>query len=132
MERIKKIFHDMIFYKNLIEQPKVKEAYRLAKREILRLLRRIRPKDLKGSLVFGTGDPAVTGEVLGVIAVFYGLYPEELRIIPDFEEQRLEGHLQARGKLRLIHVLISAVILLKDRNIRYVIHKIRAKEGTEK
>ncbi len=131
MERIKKIFRDILFFKELLRHPRTKCAYQLAKRELFKLLLKIKPKVLKGNLIFGTGDPATTGEILGVVAAFYGLYPTELQIIPDFEEKRLEGHLQAKGRIRLIHVLISAILLLKDKNIRYVYLKMKSKEGTQ-
>ena len=82
-------------------------------------------------MIFGTGDPATTGQIIGAIAAVYGFFPEKLQVIPDFEEKRYEGNIRAKGKLRLIHLIIIAVKLIADRNFRYVVKKVLAKEGAK-
>ena len=49
----------------------------------------------------------------------------------DFEEKVYEGNLHIKGKLRLIHVVIIAIRLIADKNVRYVVKTILAKEGAE-
>ena len=80
-------------------------------------------------MILGTGDPASTGQMIGAIAAVYGFFPEKLNITPDFEEKRYEGNLHVKGKLRLIHVVVIAIRLIADKNVRYVIKKFKAKEG---
>lgn len=60
--------------------------------------------------------------------MLYGVYPEKLNIVPDFDEKRFEGELHVKGRLRLIHVLIIVVRLFADKDVRYIIRKIQSKE----
>jgi hypothetical protein len=93
------------------------------------LLKKIKPSKIQGDVIFGTGDPASTGQAIGAIAALYGWMPEKLHITPDFEEKRYDGWIHVKGKLRLIHVVIIALRLIIDKNFRYVVKKVLAKEG---
>lgn len=127
-DKIKNAKSHYDFYRSLLERPQGRAAFTNVKTQLFYLLKKIRPKRIEGKIVFGTGDPASTGQITGLIAAFYGLYPKKLQIMPDFEEKRIEGKLRVKGKLRLIHILIIAVRLVTDRNVRYCIKKIQSKE----
>lgn len=141
-ENIKKFFKNMIrsikngkaqidFYKSLWERPEGKKAAANLWKQFLYLIKKIKPSKIRGNMIFGTGDPAVTGQLLGAVAVLYGRIPENLQIIPDFEEARFEGTVHVKGKIRIIHVAVAALRLLIDRNFRYVVKQLMTKEGTE-
>lgn len=130
-DTIKNIKTEFDFYKGLWDRPEGKAAVIGVLGQLWYLLKKIKPSKLEGDIVFGTGDPATTGQAIGAIAALYGFFPEKLHITPDFEEKRYEGRIHARGKLRLIHVIIIAVKLIADRNFRYVIKQLSAKEGVK-
>lgn len=130
-DRIKNIKSEYDFYKALWDKPQGKAAVKHVFSEVWYLLKKIKPKDIEGDVLFGTGDPASTGQAIGAVAAVYGFMPEKLRITPDFEEKVYEGNLHIKGKLRLIHVVIIAIRLIADKNVRYVVKKILAKEGAE-
>ena len=130
-DTIKRVKTELDFYKGLWDRPEGKEAVKHVFKEIWYLLNKIKPKKVEGDVVFGTGDPASTGQVIGAIAAIYGFFPEKLHIIPNFEEKKYEGNLRIKGKVRLIHLAVIGVRLLLDRNFRYVIKKILAKEGAK-
>lgn len=130
-DRIKNIKSEYDFYKGLWDKPQGKAAVKHTLSEVWYLLKKIKPKQIEGDVVLGTGDPASTGQMIGAIAAVYGFFPEKLNITPDFEEKKYEGNLHVKGKLRLIHVVVIAIRLIADKNVRYVIKKFIAKEGTE-
>ena len=130
-DTIKNIKSEYDFYKGLWNQPEGKAAVSQLLRQVWYLLKKIKPSKIEGDVIFGTGDPATTGQALGAIAAVYGFLPEKLHITPDFEEKKYEGNLQIRGKLRLIHIVVIAVKLIADRNFRYVMKKVLAKEDAE-
>lgn len=130
-DTIKNIKSNYDFYKGLWDKPQGKAAVKNVMSQVLYLLKRVKPKKIEGDLVIGTGDPASTGKIIGGIAAVYGFLPEKLHITPDFEEQRLEGNLHVKGKLRCIHLLVIAGRLLIDKNVRYVFRKIQAREDVE-
>ena len=76
------------------------------KDNVLHLLKKIKPKFLKGDIRFGTGDPCSTGELLGAVAVARGLFAFDINIVPDFEEKVLEGNIKAKGGIRISTLLI--------------------------
>ena len=61
---------------------------------------------MRGKVIFGTGDPCSTGELLGVLALFYAWYGNGVQIIPDFEQKRIEGNVSFRGRIRMIKMCI--------------------------
>jgi hypothetical protein len=130
-DTIKKIKTEVDFYKKLWDRQETKDALNNVFGQLLYLLKKIKPSKIEGDLVFGTGDPATTGQAIGAIAALYGFFPEKLHITPDFEEKKYEGNLHVKGKLRLIHVVVIAVRLIADRNFRYVVKKVLAKEGAK-
>lgn len=130
-DTIKNIKNEIQFYKSLWNRPDGKAAFRKVISQIKYFWRKMKPSKLEGTVIFGTGDPASTGQALGVLGMLYGVLPKEMEIVPDFEEERYEGKLHIKGKIRLIHVLIIAIRLLFDRNVRTIVKEIMAREGKE-
>jgi hypothetical protein len=76
----------------------------ILKDNVLHLWRKLKPKVFRGNIVFGTGDPCLTGQILGLAAIFYASCGRGIQVTPDFEEKRLEGHLMIRGRISLITI----------------------------
>ena len=76
---------------------------------MLHLWRKLKPKVLRGNIVFGTGEPCLTGQILGVAAVFYASFGRGIQITPDFEEKRLEGNLLVKGRISLFTIGIILI-----------------------
>ena len=129
MEKIKRIKSEFDFYKGLWDRPERQPALNNLFGQLWYLLKKIKPSKIEGEVILGTGDPATTGQMIGAIAAIYGFFPEKLHIQSDFENERYEGYIHGKGKLRLIHVIMIAVKLIADRNFRYVVKKVLAKEG---
>ncbi len=88
------------------------------------LLRKLLPKKIRGELHFGTEDPALTGEILGGISIFYPVFKDNVKVYPDFEQSILEGELFIKGRLRLVTVALILWKLWRDKNVRYVYHRL--------
>lgn len=130
-DTIKNIKANINFYKNLWEDSRGKDAIQKTAGHGMFLLKKVKPSKIEGKVAFGTGDPATTGQILGMIAALYGFIPQKLQITPDFEEKKFEGNLHVKGKLRLIHVLVIGLKMFFDKNIRYVVKKIQSKEDVK-
>ena len=46
----------------------------IVKENVIHLWKQIHPRRMRGKVIFGTGDPCSTGELLGVFALFYAWY----------------------------------------------------------
>ena len=102
------------FFKDKVTKEGLKESYSSLKK----LLKHIAPTKLKSTIIFGTGDPCSTGQALGVISILYSFYGDKVKIIPDFEKKVLEGEHKAKGRIRLLTILIIAIKLLVNKKFQ--------------
>ncbi len=95
-------------------------------RELRFLLSHFRVRKIDADLSFSLGDPAATGQALGLISVLPVVYRYRFRIYPDFdsEEMYLLGEFDIRGKARMIHLLRSAIRLYRQKEFRIFIKRI--------
>lgn len=91
-----------------------------------KIIKHALPGKIKGTLEFGTGDPCSTGQALGAAACFYGLYGKSIQIIPNFNEEILEGNIYVYGRIRIVTLLIIVVKLILNENFRGLIKNFRA------
>lgn len=92
--------------KQMWEEKESKEFFAISKTQFQILFRHIRPKYAKGTLQFGTGDPCMTGQLLGIMALFLPLYGSYMQVVPDFEKRCLQADFKARGRIRLYKLLL--------------------------
>ena len=102
-----------------------RSAYRIVKKEGIRLLRRTAPRHLRLSVCFGFADPYHTGQALAGLAVLYPFVPGEIRVIPDFERRVCRGRAQADGRLYAVHFVFAAFQVLRRRAVRQTYRDIR-------
>ena len=113
--------------KTLIFEETNQQAFRHILQEMKCLLHHFAPRKASGEMEFGMGDPAQTGEVLGIISFlpFWAKY--QVAVTPDFmaESMHVRGELSGRGHIRICHLLPSGIRLFKDKNIHRLIAAIR-------
>lgn len=126
--KIRNVKENIGYYRKVLKEEETKAALTAGKGELWKILKHIRPQKMKGYVHFGLGDPADTGIALGVISIFYSLYRDNIKILPDFEQAVLEGELYLKGRVRMIILLLSVFRLYRDKNIRMTITRFRSKE----
>ncbi len=104
-------------------------AWKRIKREIIRLLKHVKPRKLSGKVTFGFDDPSVTGKVLAVFSMLYPFYGDNIQIKPDFENQILDGQAHLYGRIRGIHAFIIAKNLFFDKDFNKTIKDIQKWKG---
>lgn len=100
-------------------------AFRKAKKEVFKLLKKLRPKKLLLEAEFGFDDPAWTGRTLAAIAPFYPLFGEFVSLRPDFTKRKLTGRLYVKGRIRFCHFAVMAWNLFWSGNVRKTYKDIR-------
>lgn len=126
-QKLKQTGKNLAHTKEMIYDESNRSAFAHGGRELRYLLHHFGPRKLKTDLMFGTGDPARTGQVIGVICMFPVIYRNDIRIVPDFETDAfyIKGTFLAKGHIRLIHALCSGIRIWRDKNIRKLIGNIR-------
>ena len=83
------------------------------------------PRVIEGKVYFGFEDPALTGQVLGILSVVNVLLGGHLEAEADFEKAVLQGSLLIKGHIRSVHIIKSGVSLILDKNIRKTIKEVK-------
>ncbi|MFR7424727.1 MAG: DUF2953 domain-containing protein, partial [Clostridium sp.] len=89
VRKIKKKVHSVQDLVDILRSDAGKAFICIVKENVIHLWKQIHPRRMRGKVIFGTGDPCSTGELLGVLALFYAWYGNGVQIIPDFEQKRI-------------------------------------------
>lgn len=100
-------------------------GFHTVKIQLLRLWRHMKPKKYKLDMNFGTGDPASTGQLLGVMSFTYPVFKNNLKIMPDFEKQILEGNFFLKGRIQVYMLVWIAISLYREKNIKSMLDQLQ-------
>ncbi len=81
----------------------------VAKDNLFRLLAKIKPRKIKSDILFGTGDPCQTGQILGLAAAYMAVSGTVFNITPDFENKILRGRLMVSGQIRASNLAFAVL-----------------------
>ena len=101
------------------------QAYRRVKRELFRLLKKLRPGKLEVNLLYGFEDPYRTGQVLAGLSILYPVFGPALNVTPDFEKRVLKGSLHIKGRISAVSFLILLWNLWWNKNVRVTYKHIK-------
>lgn len=124
----------------IVKQIKDEENRQLVTHILFRtkkLLLHIRPRKCRADILFGTGSPDTTGYLLGIYSILSLYLPEQIDVVPDFMERKLEGHISARGRIVPAVLLFHLLKLYQDKTLRKLLnlqkkHKVSNKENADK
>lgn len=123
VRKIKKKVHSVQDLVDILRSDAGKAFICIVKENVIHLWKQIHPRRMRGKVIFGTGDPCSTGELLGVLALFYSWYGNGVQIIPDFEQKRIEGNVSFRGRIRMITLICIAWRIIKNKDGRKLLHE---------
>lgn len=108
-----------------LEDPVHQKVFSKAKKETGKLLKRWKPKVIKGTVRFGFEDPCHTGQALAAFSIIYPFIGEFLSIEPNFERRILKGDVKVCGGFRMVPLVCFLWNLVWCREIRKTYHDIR-------
>lgn len=112
-------------YLELLKRYEAKELFFTVWRELLGLLRHYGPRRISGYLHFGTGDPALTGQLTGVIYILLPARCADFSIEPDFHDAVLQTEVVMKGHIRACHLVGAGWRLYKNKKLKRFLKKIR-------
>ena len=125
-KKLKTIFEKIKKAKYIWDAPVTKRAIKSIKVKFFRLLNHIKPGKIKGELILGLEDPAQTASACAIAGIISGSFGAELIITPDFEEKKFEvKNLHVSGRIFIGYVVILALKLLTDKDVKRVVNYIR-------
>ncbi len=120
-DKIKHIVNNIRYYIDILKSDTFRMAWSVCSPQVFGLLKSILPNKIQGKLRIGTGDPASTGQVLAAYGILYPLLGNHIEIIPDFEQQIVEGDLLIKGKITFFRLVKTAWIVYFNKNLRQLI-----------
>ncbi len=96
----------------------------IAKDALIRLLKHLLPRRIKGWIRYGFDDPSATGYVAAVSALFYPSYHRNFSLEADFQEACFAGECHGKGRIRLGYLLWILITLLLKKEVRKLIRFI--------
>ena len=112
-----------------LQMDDTKQALLFLKGKGFLVLRHMLPVKIQGNLHFGFEDPSITGQVLAVAGMVYPLYGKTFRLIPDFEQQVLEGEVNLKGRVFGGYLLLQAWQIYRCKEIRRTYQRFQHKEA---
>lgn len=101
-----------------------KQLLDFAKTTIIKILKHVLPRKLRGYIRFGFDDPAVTGMVTGAAALFYPKYQKNFSLEPNFQSQCFAADCLGRGRIHFGFFLYIGITALMNRDVRNLIKKM--------
>lgn len=128
-DKIMDIIRNIRYYTELLKSDLFKETFKKCSGELLKLLKSIAPRKIKGRLRIGMEDPATTGKILGYYGMLYPLIGDHIDIVPDFDQTVLEGNILIKGKITLFKAIKTGIIVYFNKDLRKLI-QLWKREGT--
>lgn len=100
LKNIQDTYHSFQEVMLFLKSEETKTAYNYVKEKIIKLIRHMKPRRIRGQVAFGYDSPDKTGQTLGMIGMVCSAAKINLKhfnIIPDFENKRFEGKFLAKG-----------------------------------
>lgn len=127
-DKIRTIIENIRYYTDVIKSDVFQNAWAVCKKQILKILRMLKPTKCKVNLLVGTGDPAGTGQLLSVYGMFYPFIGNHVFIQSDFENQVVEGDLYIKGRIRVFVLLMAALKLYMNKDIKHLLRLLKREE----
>ncbi len=124
-DKIKRIRKKYKRLRKFAEDERTKAAFQLIRDQLFSVFLTLLPRKAEGWILFGTEDPALTGEILGAVSIFYPVFMDTVKITPDFEKAILEGDLSVRGRFYIITAVRAAWKLFRDKNVRWTYRTLK-------
>ncbi len=124
VQTIKKLFKKVDLIKTFLQNEENKQGIGKIFVSVKDILKHLLPNKIEGQVHFGMADPCTTGQVLGVLAMFYPYYSKSISIEPDFTGQVLEGNLYLKGYIQIVILCVIAFRLVLNANFRKLIKNV--------
>lgn len=125
LKRIETLNQNWEKIRDFIENEENKKTFALIFRQVRRLVRHVLPRRIRGQVTFGFEDPYYTGQVLSIASILYPYYYKSLKLYPVFDQVKLEGEIDFKGRIRMATVLILSARVYLDKNFRTLLKRFR-------
>ena len=129
-EKLQTLMEKAEWWKDFITDERTGFAVSCVLRELGKIIRHILPKKFWGHVTYGFEDPSITGRILAFAGMTLPLHKNAVEIDPRFDEEFiLDADVGLKGRLYGIRLAASAVLILINKDVWFVIKTLMHKEG---
>lgn len=121
--QIKIKYKDISFYKKLLLHEDTQGLLALAKKNLIKILKQLRPKFGHADIEYGMDSPDTTAYIYGIYSVVFVKKIKKYILRPNFEEKMLEGDLSVGGFFNLIGMVVYVIPIVFSKKLK----KLRAR-----
>ena len=125
-DKIKNIWENISCYIELLQEEETKQLFSHVIFRLGKILKNIRPRHIRGQILFGTGSPDTTGYAYGVYGMLSPFLGNKVLVTPDFSRAVLEGDIYVSGHITVFTILWNILRVLADKKLRRFINKMKA------
>lgn len=122
---ISRVYVKINMIKNTLESEIFHRAFEKAKKHLRIILKTILPKKINADILYGTGDPALTAEIMAGLGVLQGLGIKGIKLTPDFDRTVIAGNIHVKGRITIFRIVLSLLICYFNKDIRKIIKRFK-------
>ena len=124
-DRIKSISNQIEYYKGIITSDIFQQSFQLCKGELFSILKSLKPQKFEADVIVGMDDPATTAQILAIWGMLYPIIGEHVNVAGDFEQNRIEGHVLIKGKIKVFTFVRAVMRIYFNKDIRKLIQLLK-------
>lgn len=124
-DTISKIKDNIEYYIQLFQRERTKRAIEKIKKRLLRILKNLKPKKFQLNLHLGFDNPELMGKIMAVNGILYPLHLGKIAIVPEFENEIIEGNCEIKGCVSIYVYVWTAIVVLLDKDIKLLIKRLK-------
>ena len=129
-EKLQKLMEKAEWWKDFITDERTGFAISCVLGQLGKIIKHILPKKFWGHITYGFEDPSITGRILALAGMTLPLHKNAVEIDPRFDEEFiLDADVGLKGRLYGIRLAASAVMILINKDVWFVIKTLMHREG---
>lgn len=121
INKIKDIYNNIAYYLNVIDSNAFQHSVSLAKKQLGKVFKALKPRKIKGYFNFGSDDPATTAKVFGLYTVAKPYLGKKFSVYPYFDRETVEGEIYVQGRLRIITLIVIGIKVYFNKDVKRTI-----------
>ena len=120
---ISRVYGKINMIKSTLENDIFQRAFEKSKKHLGIILKSILPRKVVADILYGTGDPAMTAQIMGGLGIVRALGFNKITLRPDFDRTVIQGDLHIKGRITLFRIVLSLAICYFNKDIRKTVKK---------
>ena len=123
--------NDLTYYIELLEDKNTRALFHHVCIRLGKVLKALKPRKYKATLLFGTGSPDTTGYAYGIYGMLSPHLGNDIFITPDFTRAVLEGNFIMSGHIMIYTILVQTLCVVRDKKLDMLLEKVKRKQNTK-